>query len=246
METESSFEGHIARRGQLTARIQKAKTEKSALNILLHEYMPFIKKCVAGVFFKSRSKEDNLTCAMLAFAQSVQTYSSESGAFVPYAQAVIRNSLLNEANKERRVQKHRAQQGGDEAEDGQWESEIARRNYETAVLRENLRTEIEDINKAFEAWGFTVDDLIICRPKQDRSRKTCQTIARAALMDGELVADMLRSRTLPVTRLAALTGFSQKVFEKYRRYIAALILIMTGDYPYIRSFLPRMEPEGKQ
>jgi RNA polymerase sigma factor len=246
MENESCLEKQTVLQEQLTAQVQRAKTEKRALNTLLREYMPFIKKCVAGVFFKNQSKEDNLTEAMLAFAQSVQTYSSESGAFVPYAQTVIRNRLLNEANKEQRIQKQRAPSGGDENENAQWETEIAQRNYETGALQENLRSEIVDINQAFEAWGFTVDDLIICRPKQDRSRKTCQSIAKAVLMDRELAADMLRSRTLPITRLAALTGFSEKVFEKYRRYIAAIILIMTGDYPYIRSFLPRMEQEGKQ
>ena len=245
METEPRTVERVTGQGELTARIERAKKEKPALNTLLREYMPFIKKCVAAVFFKNQSKEDNLSCAMLAFSVSVQTYSGESGAFVPYAQTLIRNRLINEANKERRIQKHRAPPD-EESETPSWESGIARRNYETTLEQENLRSEIADINRDFAAWGFTVDDLVTCRPKQERSRKTCHTIAKAALMDRELIADMLRTRMLPITRLAALTGFSQKVFEKYRRYIAALILIMTGDYPYIRSFLPRMELEGKK
>jgi hypothetical protein len=53
---------------QLGARLELAKTGKHALNVLLHDYMPFIKKCVFGVFFKGQAKADNLTDAMLAFA----------------------------------------------------------------------------------------------------------------------------------------------------------------------------------
>jgi hypothetical protein len=36
--------------GQLAARLELARADKHALNTLPHDYMPFIKKCVSGVF----------------------------------------------------------------------------------------------------------------------------------------------------------------------------------------------------
>ncbi|MDR3192963.1 MAG: hypothetical protein LBT87_07850, partial [Treponema sp.] len=91
---------------QLAERVQLAKTDKHALNTLLHDYMPFIRKCVSGVFFKSQSKADNLTDAMLAFAHGVQTYNPEQGAFIQYAAVIIRNRLIDNARKEIALQKH--------------------------------------------------------------------------------------------------------------------------------------------
>jgi DNA-directed RNA polymerase specialized sigma subunit len=91
MENESVL------REQLGTRLELAKTDKHALNTLLHDYMPFIKKCVSAVFFKNQSKTDNLTDAMLAFAHSVQTYKSERGAFIHYAAEVIHNRLIDNA-----------------------------------------------------------------------------------------------------------------------------------------------------
>ncbi|MDR0642511.1 MAG: hypothetical protein LBG07_08635, partial [Treponema sp.] len=105
MGNEPGLDGRIVFSEQLAARIELAKTDKHALNILLHDYMPFIKKCVSGVFFKGQSKADNLTDAMLAFTHSVQTYNSEHGAFVQYAAVVIRNRLIDRARKESSVQK---------------------------------------------------------------------------------------------------------------------------------------------
>jgi RNA polymerase sigma factor len=49
---------------------------------------------------------------------------------------------------------------------------------------------------------------------------------------------MIQTRKLPIQGLAALSGVSEKTLEKYRRYIAAVIIIIHGDYPYIHSFLP--------
>jgi RNA polymerase sigma factor len=112
--------------GPLAARLELAKADKHALNTLLHDYMPFIKKCVSGVFFKAQSRADNLTDAMLAFTHSVQTYHPENGAFVQYAAVVIRNRLIDNARKERAVQNplFSLYAGGDE-KDAAWETGIS-------------------------------------------------------------------------------------------------------------------------
>ena len=66
-----------------------AKTDRLALNRFIGEYMPFIKKCAGSVFFKGEALRENLSEAMLGFIRSVQTYKTENGAFIPYAQTVI-------------------------------------------------------------------------------------------------------------------------------------------------------------
>jgi RNA polymerase sigma factor len=204
--------------------------------------MPFIKKCVSAVFFKGQSKADNLSDAMLAFTHSVQTYNSEHGAFIQYAAAVIRNRLIDNARKELAVQKHlfslSAKPGpGIEEKDSGWEADISVQVFDRAEEEKNLRLEIEAVNGEFSEWGFSWATLLTKCPKQERSRAVCRRIAEAVRESPSLLADMLRSRQLPITRLAE--TFPRKALEKYRHYIAALIILQAGDYPYIYSFVPQ-------
>lgn len=233
----------------LVEQIAEAKTDKNRMGSLVSAYMPFIKKCVSLVFFKNEERSEYVAEAMLGFLQSVNTYRRESGAFIPYSQTVIRNRLLNAAAKEARVQKFslplfskKPSPDDDSAsEHSRGEIEVAQRAYELTVERENLRHEIAEINAEFSAWDFDITDLVRYRPKQERSRLVCQKIAGAALADSALLAEMKETRKLPVKKLAALSGEAEKAVEKYRRYIIALILIMSGEYPYIQTFLPGLK-----
>ena len=222
---------------ELTAQVRAAKTDKHALNTLLRNYMPFIKKCVAGVFFKGQLKTDNLTDAMLAFAHSVQTYNPEQGAFIQYAAAVIRNRLIDNARKELTVQKRLFSFSAKIDEiDASWETGMSLQAYNREEEERNLRLEIEEINGEFAQWGFSWETLFKKCPKQERSRRIALQIAETVRQDPHLLADTLKTRQLPVSRLSGI--YPRKALEKYRHYIAALIIISQGDYPYVYSFVP--------
>ncbi|MDR0525059.1 MAG: hypothetical protein LBG90_04235 [Spirochaetaceae bacterium] len=229
--------------GQLTARVELARTDKRALNTLLHDYMPFIKKCVSSVFFKGQSRADNLTDAMLAFAHSVKTYNPDSGAFIQYAAAVIRNRLIDNARQEIAAQKHlfslsaKTEEKDTLVASNLWETGAAIEAFNRAEEEKNLRLEIEAVNGEFAAWGFSWAALLKTCPKQARSRAVCQRIAEAVRQSPGLLSDTLSKRQLPVTRLAE--TFPRKALEKYRQYIAALIILSQGDYPYVYSFVPQ-------
>ncbi|GHV74790.1 hypothetical protein AGMMS49940_20920 [Spirochaetia bacterium] len=217
-----------------------AKTDKRTLNGLLTRYMPFIKKTVSSMFYKKEQRQDYVTDAMLAFAHSVQTYNSETGSFIAYAQTVIRNRLIDTVRKEIKIQEPLISIFMDvDEKDGQWENDIAERTCDLVQERTNLCAEIACIDKEFIEWGFDWENLVKKCPKQERSRLTCHKIARSIIENEELVTEMLQKRQVPVSRLSAKTGYSQKIFEKYRNYIAAIVMIMRGDYPYIHSFLPQ-------
>ena len=237
MAAGATVEGQLTTRDELAARARAAKQDKHSLNTLLRDYMPFIKKCVAGVFFKGQSKADNLTEAMLAFTHSVQTYNPEQGAFIQYAAAIIRNRLIDSARKELSIQKRffSLPVAADEKNPA-WETGISLQAYNRAEEEENLRLEIEEVNDEFAKWGFSWAILLKKCPKQERSRRIALHAAETVRQDAALLSDTLKTRMLPVSRLAGL--YPQKALEKYRHYIAALIILSQGDYPYVYSFLP--------
>ena len=227
---------------QLETRLERARTDKHTLNVLLHDYLPFIKKCVSATLFRGQSKSDNLTDAMLAFAHSVQTYNNERGAFIQYAATVIRNRLIDNARKELSVQKPLfSMSAKTNKKDMAWETGISLQVYNKTEEEMNLRIEIETVNCEFSQWGLSWDTLLKKCPKQERSRRLCQRIAQAVQDSPMLLADTLKTRQLPITRLTE--AFPRKALEKYRQYIAALIILSQGDYPYIYSFVPHFFTE---
>ena len=232
------MENELILQGQLAARLELAKADKHALNILLHDYMPFIKKIVSTVYFKGQSKADNLTDAMLAFAHSVQTYNPDSGTFIQYAQAVIRNRLIDNARKELTIQKKFFSLSATvDEKNTAWEAGIALQVFHRTEEEKNLRLEIEAVNDEFSQWGFSWATLLKKCPKQERSRRIAMRVAETVRKNPELLADMLKTRQLPITRLAG--AFPRKALEKYRQYIAALIILSLGDYHYVYSFVPQ-------
>ena len=222
----------------MTVQVQAAKTDKHTMNTLLHDYMPFIRKCVGSVFLKVQSKEDNLTDAMLAFAHSVQTYVPEQGAFVQYAATVIRNRLIDNARRELSAQKRFISLNARTEENVMaWENAISLQAYDREEEEQHMRIEIEGLNREFAQWGFSWEALLKKCPKQERSRRTALCIAKTVLQDPALLAETLRTRQLPVSRLVGV--FPRKALEKYRQYIATLIILSQGDYPYLYSFVPQ-------
>jgi RNA polymerase sigma factor len=202
--------------------------------------MPFIKKSVSGVFLKNQMRQDFLTEAMLGFIQSVKTFREDNGLFISYAQIVIRNKLINAAKKEATIQKPLSSiaAGSQNDEKGIQEYEAAERQYNDLVARKEAQMEIGELNRSFAQWGFNWSDLSKGCPKQSRSRSSCHEVVHALIADKQLLAEMLKTGKLPIKRVSSLTGKTEKMLEKYRRYISALVLIIEGNYPYIHSFLP--------
>ncbi|MDR2398701.1 MAG: sigma-70 family RNA polymerase sigma factor [Spirochaetaceae bacterium] len=222
----------------LREQLERAKTDNPALNRCIHAYMPFIKKCVTQVFFKPQERRDHLSEGMLGFIQSVKTYKGEEGAFIPYAQTVIRHRLIDAARRERGMQKSLSSGFPETGEGASWEYEASQRSYDLQEEQKQLQLEIGEIDAELAQWGFDCFDLVRDCPKQERSRRTCHAVVRRALESETLVAQMRETRKLPVKALAQSAGVSDKVIDKYRRYILALILMVTGDYPYMHTFLP--------
>ncbi len=223
----------------LPERLALARTDRGELGTLIRDYTPFIRKCVSAVMFRTQSREDNMTEAMLAFAHSVQTYREEFGSFVAYARTVIRNRLIDSARSELAYKNHIHYEdtSDDEGEMPNWDSDMAVAAFNRQEEERNLALEIEAANTEFTDWGFSWATLQKKCPKQERSREVCQKIARAVLQSPSLLGEMMEKQSLPYTKLCE--TFPKKALEKYRIYIIALILIQKGEYPYVYSFVPQ-------
>jgi RNA polymerase sigma factor len=226
--------------GDLVPKLELAKQDRRALNALVLEYMPFIKKNITAVFYDREGRQDALTDAMLAFTGAVQTYNAENGSFAAYAAALMRNRVINFAKKEHREKKRfiffsaKGDEGARPLED-----DISRQAYDLEEERQKLDMELDEVNAVFSRWGFDWDSLVKKCPRQDRSRFSCFAAAKKITENAALFENTIKTQQLPVSYLVSNGGVSKKTLEKYRQFIAAVVILTTGDYPYIRAFLPQ-------
>ena len=59
-------------------------------------------------------------------------------------------------------------------------------------------------------------------------------------MHPELLEELLRTKRLPMARLAGGSGVERKTLERHRSYMIALLLIYTNGYDIIRGHLKQV------
>jgi len=218
-----------------------AQKDRRKMNQMIKNFIPFIKKCVAACRTERQSREDALTLAMLAFADSVTAYRADKGAFLSFAQTAIRNRLIDDFRAEQRLAARNVPMlveyaEGEDAEN--WETRLSIRDHERRLGRASLRLEIEEISDMLSAWNTSFAELARLCPKRKRTRGQCQYIAALILKNEEWRKRLFEKRRMPTMEMCKIYGVSDKIFEKYRKYIATLCIIQMGDYPGLQSFLP--------
>ena len=220
--------------------VYEAQNDAWKLNILIEQFLPFIKKCVAKERMTKQSQDDALTLAMLAFADSVKTYQPEKGNFISYAKILIRNRLINEYKKERKhsacsVPMYQAQEG---EESSVLENKLSVDAFRLQMEQAALHLEIEEAEQFLAALNINLEELPEICPKQKRTRAKCQYIAALILKNDKWRNELLLKNRMPKSDICREYGVSEKVLEKFRKYIAALCLVQSGDYPILQAFLP--------
>jgi len=118
------------------------------------------------------------------------------------------------------------------------ENRLSAEAYQIQAEREALQLEIEEAGQILAAWNITFAELSKVCPKQRRTRAQCEYIATLILKNDEWRNALLGKNRMPKKDICRLYGVSEKVLEKYKKYIVSLCLIQSGDYPMLRAFLP--------
>lgn len=233
---------------ELAQRLREAQQSPAALNRLVGDYLPFVKKEAARNTASVIEYEDRVSLGMLVFSSCVHQYDFSKGNFISFASVCIRNRLMDEEKKAARqwgrvVPLH--PQAEEEGAAPDLEVQASIEQYSREREQELLAEEIRLVREELEKFNVSFEELTWHSPKQERSRCLCARLARRVVEDQALRAAFFRQRRLPQAQLAQAEGVSVKTVEKHRRYIVALAVILTGEYPGIRAFLPQCkEVEG--
>lgn len=184
--------------------------------------------------------DDEWSVALCAFSHAIDTYAPEKGGFLPYAERLIRNSLIDAYRAEA---KHAPEIAvAPEAFEGYEDSapspalravvESSERAADTA-----LKEEILAAGAALHPFGFGFFELTGCSPSRKETRIVCVNAARAIVSNRESLRRLMRTGQLPVNELTRVDRVSRKLLERYRKYIIAAVVILSGDYPILAGYI---------
>jgi RNA polymerase sigma factor len=192
--------------------------------------------------------DDEWSVAVYAFSRAMDIYDADKGIFIPFAQMLIKRDLIDY---------HRAQQktlaeisvapyilegNGEPEEDcnGVYEA-VVRSSREASDT--GIKEEIEEVNSLLRRFGFRFFELTECSPRQDKTKRACAVAIRYILEQPIIMDEMERTRRLPIKAVAAGSGVSKKLLDRYRKYIIMAVLVLSGDYPRIGEYLKFVKEE---
>lgn len=228
---------------ELSERVLKAQTDAAEMDHLVADYLPFIKKEASKYNGYGLEYDDKLSLGMLVFVNCVRQYQPARGNFVSFVSVCVRNRLLDVAAKQNSMAALvQSPMGSEEdVENAAYADEASLWAYSLTLEQQTLAEEIDALSQSLKQFDITFDVLSKNSPRQKRSRGLCMQLAQAVVRNEMMRHSLFANRRLPQAKLAEQFEISEKTVEKYRRYIVALAVILEGDYPAVKTFLPHAE-----
>ncbi|HHW00330.1 MAG TPA: RNA polymerase sigma factor SigI [Clostridiaceae bacterium] len=226
----------------LDERVEKIRDCEEEINNLIEEYKPFIASCTEKVTGKyvRYGEDDELSIALIAFVEAIKAYDSSKGSFLSFAQNVIRRRLIDYFRKENR--NSNVTYLNDYINDeGEQETDLSIsqtiNEYSSSLINEYRRLEIEELKVELSEWDISFVDLAKTSPKRKRTKKLYKEILQFVLSRPDLVEQLRKKKQLPVSEIEKYLKIPKKNVERARKYIIAAVIIMTGDYQYIKEYI---------
>lgn len=202
----------------------------------IEENKNFVYKIASSICKRRLSWEndDELSIALIAFNKSIETYDNKKGNFFSYAKMIIKNSLIDYFRKST---KNISVYLGDE-ELITFEMKNSIEKYEIEEENKIRAQEIAYFTLKLKEYGISFSDLVNNSPKHKDTREELINVAFLVSRENQIVEKLIKTKQLPIKQICLLTTKSEKFIEKWRRYLIALILILTdSDLMYIKSYL---------
>ena len=232
---------------KLVKQVYEAKKDSHAADELISAYMPFIKSETARFINRPPQPEDDeLSIAMFAFYEAIRSYSKLKGSFLSFAARQIKNRLIDNYRREKRSKGLISLDTPDEDDNELIDSiSDSRDEYEENEIREATQAEIRELAAQMEDFGVSLSDVAENSPKQSRTLAACQKAVAYARSNPVILEEFLRTKRVPIAKLAEGTNTERKTLERHRRYLVAVLLICTNGYEIMRGHIMQVLKGGE-
>lgn len=226
----------------INERVESIKNDENKINEFINEYKPFIASCVEKAIgrYVYYGQDDELSIALIAFAEAIKAFDSTRGNFLSFAQNVIKRRIIDYYRKENRHIKtvYINEYTNEDDEDERDLTDIrALDEYSKEELIEYRRLEIEQLKEELNEWGISFFELPDVSPKHANTRRIYSEIIRFLLSNEDIIKQIKNKKTLPIIEIEKTLKIPRKKIDRGRKYIIAAIIISTGDYEFIKEYI---------
>ncbi len=229
-----------------------AKADPEVREALMRQQEVYILRCASKTCHRFVSKsDDEWSISLLAFSQAIDSYEMEKGNFLSFTDLVIKRRLIDYIKSQSKYSLETPidpvifdAEPDEEAEDLPMRMAVA----EQVSKQDNgdLKLEIEEAGRIFHKFGFSFYDLSSCSPHAEKTRKACSKAVNYMLANPLLIQGLNHSSQLPLKMIEKNAKIPRKVLERYRKYIIAVIVILTGDFPNLSEYMRYIREEKEQ
>ena len=225
-----------------------AQKDSRYLEDFIRDYEVFILRTAHKVIGRYITKgDDQWSIALSAFHEAVKAYDFDKGAFLPFAETVIRRRLYDYSRKQSRhdcevlIDSYTVENDmGDGSQSVKYEV-----MNKTAVRQESdAKLEIQMISEILAEYGIAFRELVASSPKAGKTKLVCGQAVLYLTQNPILIKEMRKTKTLPLKILERNKNLPRKVLERHRKYIIAGAEIISGDYPILSEYLRYMKEES--
>lgn len=208
-------------------------------NNFIEENKKFIYKAAYNVCKRNLTWEndDELSIALIAFNNACESYNETKGDFYSYSRVIIKNALIDYFRKNANA----PFVVFDTEEDEQLnfiDHKISLERYDIDTENAMRAEEIAQFTKELKEYKLDFSTLVDSSPSHCDTRNTLLNLAFTCSRTESILNYIRTRKLLPIKEITLITGANKKLLDKWRRYILALILIMSSsEYPYIKSYL---------
>lgn len=153
----------------IVQRVYDAKGDMDAADLLITNYLPFIKAQVVKVMKRplDESQDDELSVGMIAFHEAINGYSKTRGSFLNYASMIIRSRIIDFWRKNNRHNQVISLTSPGKTEDTTLEDHIddGENQEKNIIIRQATKDEIIELSNQMHEFGVSLTDIAESSPK---------------------------------------------------------------------------------
>ncbi len=214
------------------------KNDKERINLFINEYKQFIiAYCNKSLKrYVDINNDDEYSIALMAFYESIKSYDISKGSFFSYAQRVIKFRLIDYYRKNKTLLNEKSIEEDKENKDKFFLNQSIE-NYEKQDISYLRKLEIESLIGELFQYNITFKDLIKVSPKWKSTRKQYNEIINYIIKNREIIEEICLNNKIPIAKIQKNTNIPRKTIERSRKYIISVLIILLGDYQYIREYI---------
>lgn len=180
--------------------------------------------------------DDELSISLIAFNNACDSYNKSKGNFYRYAAVLIKNALIDLFRKSKNTPLLMFGNDDDTIEYVDTKNSLI--EFEKSLEIQRKAEEIALFSRELSLYNISFSDLVESSPSHKDTRDELLNLALLCIKADSILEYIKSKKLLPIKEVLLLGNYKRKFIEKWRRYLLALILIISAEeYPYIKSYL---------